>query len=196
MGERGAWTQCQFDDTGCLRSGKPGNPCVFPPGTWVYAVAADLEERWLTLYTRSRGWGGPDDSELAQLLAQAKGEAVSEGFIDLRFLGVIAQVLEEQLTAPSELVTVSRLTTDQLWFEWSDVFERRQASNWPFEYQDVEELCERLEGMGVSGYGLTGWDREDGRDEGTALGLVLATGAVYREASSRAGFAEPGAAPS
>jgi hypothetical protein len=134
MDERGVWKQCLFDDTGCLRSGKAGNPCVFPPGTQVYGVVADLEERWLTLYTRSRGWGGPDDNELAQLLAKAKGETVREGFVELRFLGVIAHVLE-QLTAPAELVTVHRLTTDELWFEWSDVFERRRASGWPFEYQ-------------------------------------------------------------
>jgi hypothetical protein len=49
--------------------------------------------------------------------------------------------------------------------------------------------------MGVTGYGLTGWDREDGMDEGVSLGLVLATAAEYREAEVRARLAEPSAAP-
>jgi hypothetical protein len=178
-----------FDDAGCLCTGNPSNPVLLPPGTRIYAVMSEPEEQTLTLYTRSRGWGGPDADELSRMVSRSKGKTGEPEFIDLRFTQVKGHLLDGWVV-PVGLVTVTRLTPELLLYEWDDEFARRRDKGWPFEYVDDDDLCGRLEEMGAFGYGLTGWNPEGDSDEAFPLGFIIAEAAEYRHRQERATLVE------
>jgi hypothetical protein len=141
------WEPCRFDDDGLL-----GRPVVHDH--FVYAVAAHLGRRSLTLYTQYRDGDGPHP------------------LTDLRFLGVAAHHFDH-VADPSILLDVETGAVERVIREWGDLFERGLRNGWPSaECTDLAGLTRQLVEQGVLGYRVMGSCGLDG--------FVLATGVEYR----------------
>jgi hypothetical protein len=153
MTEEGGWEPCLFDEDGLL-----GCPAVHDH--FVYAVAAFLERRLLTLHTQYRDGDGPYD------------------LTDVRFFGVAAHHFEH-IAEPSILLDIEAVSVDWVVENWSELFDRGLRYGWPLaKCVDLSDLTGQLVGRGIRGYRVMGSCGLDG--------FVLALEAKYRRRAQEA----------
>ena len=140
--EVSAWEPCRFAED---------LPNVHD--NFLYAVSADLDEGYLTLYTEYRDGDGPRE------------------LTDVRFVGLLAYDFEDA-AAPSILLDITQHSPEEIVKQWGDLLESRRNWNWPLNFTDLEDLSRKLAKQGVSGYNI--WASVG------LNGFVLAKGAEYR----------------
>jgi hypothetical protein len=120
---------------------------------FLYAIAANFDEKVLILHTEYRDGDGPYE------------------LTDVRFLGLVAFHFEDA-ASPSILLDISEHSAEEIIREWGDLLESRRNWSWPINFSDLSDLSGKLAKLGVMGYNIHGTVGING--------FILASSSEYR----------------